>query len=88
MQADYLHTLPKRAATLKATAVDGGGFEKAMVRVRVNGTVVAEIGHAAGAKTPVSASLAAFAGQTVLLTFDARADGPFGLQDPTLVPAE
>ena len=88
IQADYLLTLPKQAATLKATAVDGGGFEKATVWVRVNGTVVAEIDHAGGAKTPVSASLAAFAGQTVLLTFDARADGPFGLQDPTLVQAE
>jgi len=88
MQADYLLKLPAAPATLKATAVDAGGFEKAAVRVRVNGKIIAEIQHTSGEQTPIEVSLAEFAGQTILLTFDTLADGQFGIQDPVLSAVE
>ncbi len=80
LQADYLLTLPETPAALTAVTVDDGKVKEAALRVLVNGKVVAEVTHEPGKPTPLRSSLAAFAGQTVLLTLDGKADGAFGVR--------
>ncbi len=81
LQADYLLTLPNAPAVLQAKTVDDGKVKQASVRVRINGRTVAEIKHEPGKPTSLRVALAEFAGQTVLLTLDATADGPLGVQE-------
>jgi len=88
LQADYLLTLPKTSAILKAVAADDGKLKAATVRVRVNGKIIAEARHKGGERTPLQASLAEFAGQTVLLTFDSSADGNLCIRGAELVAAK
>jgi hypothetical protein len=82
-QADYLVALPRSPAAMQFKVSGAAGT----VRLRVNGDVGAEVRHGGGGSTPLEVSLAAFAGQTVLITLDISAEGKVSVESPVLVSA-
>ncbi len=79
-QADYLVKLPTEIASLE-TVVSG---TPGQVRMRVNGKVVADVQHGGG-NTTLKASLADYAGETVLITFEFNMTGKVMIAAPQLV---
>ncbi|MEI6970841.1 MAG: hypothetical protein WCL44_04925 [bacterium] len=82
LQADYLIKLPKAATTVETKVTSAGA---GAIRLRVNGNLLAEAQCTAGGEpATLRASLADYAGQTVLLTFAGQMDGKVEISVPVL----